>query len=153
MKLTAREDVEAPAAAVFAALQDYETFERAAIRRGAEVRRSGSPIRPEWTVAFEFRGKRRKLTVHQAVAEPPVRLVFRGGGKLFEGDMTIELLALARRRTRVSLALDARPLTLPARILLQSAQLARGRMLRRLQAWMTELARHLEAEANRADPA
>jgi carbon monoxide dehydrogenase subunit G len=151
MQLTAREDVEAPAAAVFAALQDYESFERAAVRRGAEVRRGGSPIRPEWTIAFDFRGKRRKLTVYQAVAEPPTRLVLRGGGKLFEGDMTIELVALARRRTRVALSLDIRPLTLPARILLQSAQLARGRIVRRLQARMTELARYLEAVAKPTD--
>jgi hypothetical protein len=117
------------------------------------VRRGGSPIRPEWTVAFDFRGKRRKLTIHQAVAEPPARLVFRGGGKLFEGDVTIDLVALARRRTRIVLALEVRPLTLPARILLQTAQLARGRMVRRLQARMTELARHVEAATNKADPA
>lgn len=147
MKLSAREDVGAPAAAVFAALRDYEIFERAAARRGAEVQRTGTAAKPQWAVAFDFRGKRRRLTITQTACVPPERLAFRGGGKLFEGDLVIDVIALSPRRSRVSLALEVRPLTLAARILLQSAQLARGRILRRFQKRTTELAQHLEAAA------
>ena len=39
MKLEAKHDVEAPAAFVFAQLADFEGWERAAMRRGADVTR------------------------------------------------------------------------------------------------------------------
>ena len=151
MKITAKEDVRAPVEAVYAVLNDSEAFERAALRRGAEVQRGGSAARPEWIVAFDFRGKRRQITIHQTVDEPPLRLEFAGIGKLFQGEMRIELVALARKRTRIAVSLDVRPLTLPARILLQSAQLARGRILRRFQGRIVELARFVEERTGAAD--
>ncbi|MFN3643341.1 MAG: SRPBCC family protein [Gemmobacter sp.] len=140
MKLATREDVEVPVAAVFETLRDYDWFERAAMRRGAEVTRGGTAARPEWTVAFMFRGQRRVLTLREGAIEAPRRLVFSGVGNLFEGDMTIDLVELARRRTRIAIALEVRPLTLPARILLRSAQLARARIVRRMQSRTVQLA-------------
>ena len=38
MKLATREDIDAPIEAVFEQLSDFDGFERAALRRGAEVR-------------------------------------------------------------------------------------------------------------------
>lgn len=146
MKLSTREDVAAPVAFVFATLHDYETFERAALRRGAEVQRTGTPTRPEWSIGFTFRGRPRRLTVREVSAEPPVRLTFYGIGKLFQGDLRIDLVELGRMRTRIALTVEVRPLTLPARILLQSAQLARGRILRGMQKRTVELAQHVEAQ-------
>ena len=42
MKLASKKDVEAPIAQVWAALTDFETWERAAMRRGVEVARTDS---------------------------------------------------------------------------------------------------------------
>jgi hypothetical protein len=151
MKITAREDVRAPVEAVYAVLNDSESFERAALRRGAEVRRGGSPARPEWTVAFDFRGKRRQIAIRRTLEEPPLRLAFAGIGTLFQGEMRIDLVALAPKRTRIAVSLDVRPLTLPARILLQSARLARGRILRRFQGSVGALARFVEERCGAAD--
>jgi uncharacterized protein YndB with AHSA1/START domain len=150
MRLSAHEDVGASAETVYDVLGDHALFERAAMRRGAEVQRGGPALRPQWTVAFDFRGKRRVVTIRQIAAEPPHRLEFHGIGKLFEGEMRIELLALARQRTRVAVTIEVRPLTLPARILLHSAQLARGRILRRFQARLGELAALVEGRAGKA---
>lgn len=145
MRFSVREDVAAPAAFVFDVLRDYEAFERAAMRRGASVVRGGPAGRPEWTIGFVFRGKSRQIVLRQTAAEPPARLAFAGSGRLFEGDMRIDLVDLGRSRTRIALALEVRPLTLPARILLQSAQLARGRIMRRLQSRASELGQFVEA--------
>ncbi len=144
MRFNVREDVAAPAAFVFDVLRDYETFERAAMRRGATVVRGGPAGRPEWTIGFAFRGKPRQVLLRQTAAEPPARLTFGATGRMFEGDIRIDLVDLGRTRTRIALALEVRPLTLPARILLQSAQLARGRILRRLQSRASELGQLVE---------
>ena len=40
MKLSSRQDIEAPVAFVFDALNDFQAWERAALRRGAEVART-----------------------------------------------------------------------------------------------------------------
>ena len=57
MKFSTNEDVEAPIDAVFEMLCDFESFERAAMRRGAEVQRVDQLVAPGvgmiWDAVFE----------------------------------------------------------------------------------------------------
>jgi carbon monoxide dehydrogenase subunit G len=140
MKLSAREDIEAPVAEVFAVLADVDMFERMALRRGAEVVREAGAARPTWRIAFPFRGKRRELTVWQQGVEAPRRLDFAGRGVLIEGAVRVDLIELGPRRTRMTLETEIRPLTLAARLFLQSLKLARSRVTRRYQASVAALA-------------
>jgi len=130
MKLTTRQDVEAPIEEVFAALTDFDSFERAALRRGADVVQldDTTGVGQEWRVAFDFRGKRRQLTLRLVELDLPTLLRFQGTARSLDGDLSLDLVALARRRTRMSISLDITPKGLPARIFMQSLIFARGRI-------------------------
>lgn len=132
MKLTTKLDVEAPIEEVFAALTDFDGFERAALRRGAEVARLERPgvsgVGQSWRVAFIYRGKRRELTARLMSKEVPTALRFQGTSKSLDGELRVDLVALSRRCTRVTVNLDIVAKTLTARIFIQSLVFARGRI-------------------------
>lgn len=152
MKLNAREDIEAPIAAVWAILTDYDIFERAAMRRGAEVARADVAGTPVWRVVFTFRGRRREVDLRVDRAEPNRLLALSGGGKALEGEAQLELMELGPRRTRLSLSTTVRPKTLAARLFLQTLKLARARVVRRYRSRAAQLATMIEARS-RGGPA
>lgn len=132
MILTTREDIDAPAEAVFAALTYFEGFERAAMRRGAEVTRADLPravlVGRGWRIRFDYRGKRRDLTAAITAHEAPNGIAFDLTGKTANARLAIDLLALSLRRTRVTVTLEIMPITLGARIFVQSMKLTRKRV-------------------------
>ncbi|GGE09384.1 Polyketide cyclase / dehydrase and lipid transport [Gemmobacter megaterium] len=147
MKFNAREDIEAPISKVWAVATDFDSFELAALRRGVDViRQTGSAV-PAWQATFTFKGKPRTLALRQERAEAPGLLVFHGEGRLVSGTMTVELVELGPRRTRMTVTTELRPLTLAARLFLQSVKLARGRAVRRYQQGVARLATMIEARS------
>jgi len=79
MKFSTKEDIEAPLEAVFEMMCDFETFERAAMRRGAEVQRTDTKTVPgvgmAWRAAFMLRGKRRQVELETVTFERPNEIV------------------------------------------------------------------------------
>lgn len=150
MKFSAREDIEAPIGKVWAVVTDYDSFELAALRRGVEVARQGSE--PAWQAAFTFRGKRRQIALKLDRAEEPGLLAFAAEGRVLQADLVVELVELGPRRTRMTVTTELRPLTLAARLFLQSVKLARGRVTRRYQQGVVKLATMIEART-RGQPA
>ncbi len=74
MKFETKEDVALPQQVLFDLMADFQMFERVAIRRGAEVTRSGSMASADgltWDCTFEFRGRERKACVHLAEFSAP----------------------------------------------------------------------------------
>ncbi len=135
MKLSTRQDIDAPAADVFSVLSDTARWERAALRRGAEVQRldGGQALADgaSWKVRAEFRGKTREVTLNLIKAKEPDNITFAADANLFAGEITVDLIALSARQTRVTVGVEVKPKTLPARIMLQSAKLAKGSMQNR----------------------
>lgn len=148
MKLTTREDVAAPIEAVFAQIADFGWFERAAMRRGAEVVRTDKLTQPgkgmSWHADFEYRGRDRKADVDLAEYDPPegMTLIMRAAG--LEVACIIELIAMSRTRTRMNITMDATPRTIPARLMIQSAKLARTNIQKRYRRRIAEYAAELE---------
>lgn len=132
MKLTAKEDIEAPIDEVFAQLTDFEGFERAGLRRGAHIQRTDLPrisgVGQTWQVGLDYRGKRRVFSLRLQAMDRPNSVHLTGGSKSMEGEMIVDLVPLSRRRTRVSVALEVKAKTLASRIFLQSLRLAKGRV-------------------------
>ncbi|NCM97477.1 MAG: SRPBCC family protein [Rhodobacterales bacterium] len=155
MKLSTRADIEVPLAQVFEDFANVEAWERAALRRGAEVTRTASLPAPgvgmAWQARFDYRGKPRDLTVTVSAIEAPNRLAFDGTSKSVDGTLTVEFLELGARRTRVKISTEIKPRTLSARLLLQSLKLAKTRIKTRFEARVTKLCADIE-DRHRAAP-
>lgn len=148
MKFTTREDVEAPIDRAFDMMCDFDGYERAAMRRGAEVRRTDSLSSPGvgmcWAAAFDMRGKRREVEIEMTCFDTPNELgVFTTTSGL-EGTGKIELLALSRNRTRVSVEFEIKPTNLSARLLVQSLKLAKASLTKRFKLRAAQYAKGLE---------
>jgi len=152
MKLATREDIDAPIEAVFRQLSDFDGFERAILRRGADVQRVDDLAAPgpgmAWKTSFSFRGRQREARIVLDDHLPPDRLRASVRSPGLEVDILIDLVAMSRTRTRMNFALDARPKSVPARLMIQSLKLARHSMSRRFRNRVSDFAADLEVRAN-----
>lgn len=153
MKFSTKEDVEAPIAAVFGMLSDFEVYERSAIRRGADVNRVGDHDVPHegqlWDASFELRGKARKARVELIRYTPPTDLVFEANSGGLNTALQLELVALAPNRTRISVMFEIKPLNLPARLFVQSMKLAKSNLTKRFRLRVAEFAHDIEERSSR----
>jgi len=132
MFLSAKEDIEAPIDHVFALMTDFDSIERTAMRRGIDVQRCDSQTEPgtgmEWQVEFEFRGKMRNMTLTLTEFDSPQALTFEGVSQGLSGTVSVDLVAMSKTRTRMSVDLELEASTLSARLVLQSLKLARTKI-------------------------
>ncbi len=148
MRLSARADIAAEPAAVFAELTEFERFERMALQAGAEVVRADALDAPdagmEWVVKAPIRGRMRRVRVTLVDIHSDERLEFHATSPNF--DMTSEIVLIAPRpgKTRLQIAFDIRPKTLASRITLQSAKLRKATLSRRFDERVKGLARLIE---------
>ncbi|WP_282181676.1 SRPBCC family protein [Aliiroseovarius marinus] len=149
MKIKTHEDIEATIDQVFDAVTDFESFELAALRRGAEVRRVDTLAQPgqgmSWQAKFAHRGRQRVADINLEQFERPNQLRVWSKISGLTADVDVELVPLSRTRTRMTLSVDMRPKTIPARLLIQSLKLARTTMLRRFRKRVSEYAATIEA--------
>lgn len=154
MKLATREDIEAPIEAVFEKLSDFDGFERAALRRGADVVRTDSLGVPgpgmAWSAGFDFRGRDRKADITLNEFDPSNSMAFLVHSSGLDIDLVVELVAMSRVRTRMNVTVDATPNTIPARLMLQSLKLARGNVVKRFRRRVGEFAADIEERCKTA---
>lgn len=148
MKFSAKEDIEAPIEDVFEMLSDFESFERSAMRRGAEVRRISDLPDPgigmTWDVAFSLRGKRRQMTLVTTDFDKPNRIKVDATSPSLSSVFEMELVALSRGRTRVAVELDLKPKNLSARLLVQSLKLAKANLTKKFKLRVAEYSKEME---------
>lgn len=154
MKFSSHEDIEAPIEEIFGDVTDFQAFERQALRRGAEVQRVDDLTRPGsgmmWDAAFDLRGKRREITIELIRLDPPNGLLAESRSPGMEGRFEVDLVALSRSRTRLSVTLSLEPKTLSARLLVQSMKLARKSLTRRFRKRVAGFATELENRHKKA---
>jgi len=148
MQFRASEDIEVPIEFVFDQVTDFERFERTALRRGADVVRTDDLKEPgvgmSWQSRFVFRSKTREMHGTLTTYEPPNCLKFdsRVGG--LDVAVVVDLVALSRGRTRLSIASILKPQSIPARLLYQSLKLVRNNMTRRITTRFADYAKEIE---------
>lgn len=134
MKLNTREYVEAPLAFVYSRLADSEAWEGLARRRGADVVRTHNPAGPglEWNVRFPWRGKFREadLTLVKEMAEEGLIVLVRSAPA--QGEIAVSLAPAGQTRTLVMVSAEVKPVTMAARLVIQSLRLGRAKLQRRL---------------------
>jgi hypothetical protein len=148
MKFSSNEDIEAPIDQVFAMLSEFEAYERSAIRRGIEVNRLQESAVGKaglaWDARFTLRGKPRDIRLNLAGYDMPNAMRIDADSQGLESILTLDLLALSPGRTRMSVALNLAPKTLPARLLVQSLKLAKGNLTKRFKGKVADFARQME---------
>ncbi|MFM2354554.1 MAG: hypothetical protein RLZZ528_290 [Pseudomonadota bacterium] len=148
MRFAAKEDINAPVAAVYAALTEFETFERLAMAKGAEITRSGGPgAGTVWDIGFKLRGRKRQVRATLSAAEAPGGLRFVGASPNLDLVLAVSLVALAQQKTRMNVDFEVTPRTLAARIVLQSARLGKSRLTRKFQKRVHQAAQLVAARA------
>ena len=142
MKFSTQEELDLPIQRVFALLCAFDHFERSAMRRGAEVLRVGDWTTPakgnRWHATFSLRGKRRQIDLEVATFDPPHELQLEMLSKNLAGTVAFDLLALSRTRTRLVVGLEIRPLTMSARLLVQSMKLSKMSLTRKFKQRVAE---------------
>ena len=149
MKLSGRTDIGAPVAFVFAALSDFEAWERAAMRRGADIHRTDKLRAPgpgmTWQARFAWRGRERQLQLRLTKLVTNLNLALDFDGPSVEGNLNIELVELSAKRTRMLMQVDLKPRTLSARLFIQSMKLTKNRVQRKYDARLQSIAKDIEA--------
>lgn len=134
MQFVAKEDTNTPINELFAAMSDFERFERSAIRRGVDVQRIGTLAELDnglgWNLSFDLRGVRRNVKLKMAEYTTPTLVKLDAEGTGVFGELTVELIALSPKRTRLTVTMVLKPRTLSGRVLLQSLKLARSKIAR-----------------------
>lgn len=148
MKLTTKQDIEAPVAFVYKVLTDFDGWERSAMRRGADVNRTDKLRQPgpgmTWIAKFFYRGRDRVVSLRVDAMDAPGHLAFAAFSAVVEGQCRLDLLELAAKRTRMQVDLDSKPKSFGAKLYFQSLKLARGRVERNLQKRTARLAAEIE---------
>ncbi|MDP5085093.1 MAG: SRPBCC family protein [Yoonia sp.] len=152
MKLSTREDIEAPIDYVFGRVSDFAAFERRALRQGITVsrRQEGEAcVGTLWDIAFRFRDRERRVVAELTKLDRPemIEIVSQSDG--LSANTQVELVALSQSRTRVLVAFELSAKTLTARLLLQSLKLAKSKLTKRFKARVSDYAEALEDDFRR----
>ena len=148
MKINGKHDVDVPLGFVARVLVDFQGWERAALRRGLDVRRTDRLAEPglgaTWTARFSYRGKPRVIDLEVIEIDPTGRIVVAFTGKSAHGTATFVPLAMSVQRTRISASLVVQARTLSARLLFQSMRLARQRVVRKFEQRLAQFGGEVE---------
>ena len=148
MKFSTKEDLEIGIDDVFEMLSDFDGFERKIMRHGVDVIRldqlGTTAVGAKWRAKADFRGKMRDFQVELVTFDRPNEMIFKTESGGMSAKFTVELVALSRNRTRMRVELDIKPKTLPARLLMQSARLAKNSLNKRYKTRVANFSEDLE---------
>jgi uncharacterized protein YndB with AHSA1/START domain len=146
MRFTAKEDIDAPAAYVFAAFSDFDGFEARAKAHGAVVTRDGDQdiSALKWEASFHFRGRAREVDLSLIEYTPPECLKFEAISRSLTANFNVIVTQLSQTRTRVFLELELKPQALQARVFVQSLKLAKNRLTKRFRLRVADFSKNVE---------
>lgn len=154
MQFSSVQDVNAPLDFVFQQLSDFDSYESYAMRIGADVKRTdqlnqkGAGLK--WSIDGDFRGKRRKFDIQLTEYRPDNLLKFLVVASGIEATASMEAMALTRKQSRIKVTTVLTPKSISARLILQSAKLAKSSMNRKYNHRFWTYANYIENNYNKA---
>ena len=144
MDFVSKQDIKAPAAHVFQQLADFEFYESYAMRVGAQVERLDVFTQPQpgmcWNIKGHFRGKDRNMELTLDNYYPPDTLSYICTTKSLNAAISFDVIPLNRLETRLQIMIDIQAKGLSARVVMQSAKLAKKTLDRKFDARMRDFA-------------
>lgn len=154
MKISRREDIEAPLDVVYREVTDFAAFERSALRRGVEVSRlddlGHTGPGNVWAARATVRNKPREFSIRLASWTPDTALVLDIDSSGFLATMNVDLVELSRTHTRLQVGVEVKAVTMTSRLLLQSAKLAKSSLEKRFAKRVGDFARDIELRHRKA---
>ncbi|MCF3974562.1 hypothetical protein [Paracoccus salsus] len=135
MKFSTRHDTESRAEDLFGVVGDFGRIERMLMCRGAHVCRIDPTQEPGtgmgWQIDFDWRGRPRSLRLEVTRHDRPERLSMAGMSDALDINIDATVIALSRTRSRLIFETDLRPRNMKARLMLQTAKLAKPQLDRK----------------------
>lgn len=103
-----------------------------------------------WNVSGDLRGKRRKVRIELTEYRPDNLLKFFVKSSGIEAFATMESMALTRKQSRIKVTTVLKPKTISARLILQSAKLAKNSMNRKFNHRFWTYANYIENNYNKS---
>ncbi|MDP5307225.1 SRPBCC family protein [Paracoccus spongiarum] len=148
MKFSTRFDVDSTADDLFAAISDFNRLERVLRRRGTSVSRVAPDAGPVgWLIGFDWRGRPRKLRLEVTRSDPPEHLTMAGTSEALDVAIEASVVALSPSRSRLIFETTLRPRNMRARLMLQTAKLAKPQLDRKYDRRIAEFLDHMRARA------
>lgn len=149
MKLSTREDISAPVATVFEAVTDFERFRRHLLSKGFQVNglpQQGLPVQGStWHSKYQWRGRGYDIESRLVSFENDQGFAIESQGKGVVCLTVVDLIELAKQRTRLSVSLKLKPTTLASRLLIQSVRIAKPRLNKKLKSRVSNFAAEFES--------
>ena len=137
MKLSTREDIDAPLEEAFVAVSDFDYLERQILRRGIQVVRTDTLEAPDvgmaWRADVTMRSQVYDVRCKLADWTPPGMAMLTAESGALSCELEVNLSALSLNTTRLRAALTVRAHAFRERMLLQSLQLAKARISRQFE--------------------
>ncbi|MDA9208334.1 SRPBCC family protein [Octadecabacter sp.] len=153
MKISTREDIEAPIDYVFKQVIDFGSFERSIMRRGGDVERTekggANGLGAKWRVKFHMRGMERDVEATVSEVTEPTSLTMDVTSRSADAVLNVELVPLSRARTRLNIHAEASAKTIATKLLFQSVRFAKQKTEGRFKSIVAGFARDVEKRHRR----
>lgn len=137
MKLSTREDIEAPIGKVYEAVTNFDSFERQMLRRGIDVTRDENCPPPNigarWRAQVKWRKRRHEVEAELVSVDPCDGYAIESRGAGIVCLAVVDLVPLSKGRTRLLVSVDLKPTTLSSRLFIQTLKLTKGSLTRRFK--------------------
>lgn len=137
MRLSTRQDIDAPLDEAFAAISDFDYLERQILRRGIQIVRTDDLSEPgpgmAWRGDMTLRGQVYDVRCRLAEWTAPSIVRMEADSGALSCELEVNLSALSLNTTRLRAALTLRGHAFRERMLVQSLQLAKSRLARQFE--------------------
>lgn len=134
MKLSTREDIDAPLDEVFAAISDFDYLERQILRRGIQIVRTDALPEPGagmgWRAELGWRSQMHDVACDLVEFTPPSEVLMAAVSGGLQCNLQAQTTALSRSTTRLRVAMTLRATSFRDRMFVQSLQIAKSRLSR-----------------------